>query len=184
MHDPSKRRERVKQVLWALTAAAAGTALLLGLGPRLQVTTQLVAYDWPPLHQALADDRPLAEIEQILDQDPAAMHQNAEVLGTPLVYAAGENRVDVVKLLLSEGADVNQPSHGGRDDVFRGYSLLHMAAFKGNEELIRIALEAGANVDQEVPGKGTAADIARRHGHEEMARLIEEYPEAKVEAQN
>ena len=60
--------------------------------------------------------------------------------GTPLNRAAAEGTSDVVQLLLSLKADVNQAD-------FFGHTPLICAASRGNKDTVRLLLEADANVN-------------------------------------
>jgi hypothetical protein len=64
-------------------------------------------------------------------------------LGTRLVYAAKEGIVELVRDLLSRGADANEQG----TFVSRGKPTLPivLAAQEGNEEMIRLLINAGAD---------------------------------------
>jgi ankyrin repeat protein len=56
---------------------------------------------------------------------------------TPLFVSAEEDRVEVVKYLLSQGADISLIER-------HGYNVLSRAGFKGRTDIIAILLEKGA----------------------------------------
>jgi ankyrin repeat protein len=60
---------------------------------------------------------------------------------TPLLYSAFYGKQDVVKFLVSKGADVNAKS------VATGWTTLYVAADKGHFEVVKILVSAGANVN-------------------------------------
>ncbi|HEY5667267.1 MAG TPA: ankyrin repeat domain-containing protein [Gammaproteobacteria bacterium] len=60
---------------------------------------------------------------------------------TPLLYAARENCIVCVDVLLAEGADINLPDPDG-------VSPLHVAIMNANWDLARQLIEAGADVNQ------------------------------------
>jgi len=60
---------------------------------------------------------------------------------TPLLYAARENCLDCVDVLLANGADINKPDPDG-------VSPLHLAIMNANWDLARKLIDAGANVNQ------------------------------------
>jgi ankyrin repeat protein len=60
---------------------------------------------------------------------------------TPLLYAARENCVACVDVLLAHGADIDLPDPDG-------VSPLHVAIMNANWDLAKKLIEAGANVDQ------------------------------------
>ena len=61
---------------------------------------------------------------------------------TALVIAGRNNYLDLARLLLSNGADVD--STGG---IAGGWSALHVAAYEGHADVARVFLDAGANPD-------------------------------------
>jgi ankyrin repeat protein len=60
---------------------------------------------------------------------------------TPLLYAARENCVECVDVLLANGADINRPDPDG-------VSPLHLAIMNANWDLASRLIEAGADVNQ------------------------------------
>jgi ankyrin repeat protein len=60
---------------------------------------------------------------------------------TPLLYAARENCIACVDVLLAGGADINKPDPDG-------VSPLHIAVMNANWDLARKLIDAGADVDQ------------------------------------
>jgi hypothetical protein len=60
---------------------------------------------------------------------------------TPLVLAVRSRNFDVVKFLISKGADVNV------NNGFRNATLLHEVARKGDIELVQLLISKGANVN-------------------------------------
>ena len=79
---------------------------------------------------------------------------------TPLRLAVKKQYLDVVLCLVKGGADVNMVNKRGR-------TVLHLAMYDGNVEIIRALLEA-EHVDQTAKdAKGlTAWEVARRRGHD------------------
>ncbi|KAK7452449.1 hypothetical protein Landi51_04337 [Colletotrichum acutatum] len=60
---------------------------------------------------------------------------------TPLSWAAQDVRLEMVKLLLRAGYNVNESDYGG-------YTPLHRAAEQGNESVVKFLIWNGANIDQ------------------------------------
>ena len=86
---------------------------------------------------------------------------------TPLLLAAGEGRLDAVRYLLDQGADVN-----ARDE--RGRSALTEAAFNGNASVIKELIIRGAELNA-LSDAGTALDIAISTKHEDAVELLRHY---------
>jgi ankyrin repeat protein len=70
--------------------------------------------------------------------DPNALSKNEAVRVPPLGTAAFVRSVQLARLLLDSGADVNGRGEGG-------FTALHSAAQNGDEELARLLLERGAD---------------------------------------
>lgn len=88
---------------------------------------------------------------------------------TALMRAVKDNDVARVKALLEQGADVNAP------DAEHG-SVLILAAYQGRTEIVRLLLEAGADVAALDPGmKATALHAAAYAGRTEAARWLLRY---------
>lgn len=82
----------------------------------------------------------------------------------PLYLAAGEGRIEVVRYLLTEGADVNvrEKSQG---------TPLTEAAFHGHLEVVQELLYHSADVNV-ITDEGTALDIAKAARHRSVADLL------------
>lgn len=118
------------------------------------------------------DETPLMYLSVIGQTQRAAdlIRKGAEVnrLGwTPLHYAASKGHLDTVKLLLANKAMVNAPSPDGT-------SPLMMAAYAGSEEVVRILLNAGADVTARNLRGEDAAVWARRKNENRLAAQLDE----------
>ncbi|MBI5960936.1 MAG: ankyrin repeat domain-containing protein [Chloroflexi bacterium] len=88
---------------------------------------------------------------------------------TALMQAVKSNNVEQVKKLIADGVNINEP------DASRDIPLI-MAAYKGHTEIVRLLLEAGADVTALDPGmKATALHAAAYAGHADPARLLVEF---------
>lgn len=76
----------------------------------------------------------------LLAQSPQTNVNVQNQLGeTPLMLAAINNQLDLAKVLIARGADVNR----------EGWTPLHYAAAKGHREMMRLLLENDAYLDSE-----------------------------------
>lgn len=86
---------------------------------------------------------------------------------TPLFIATFQNREDIVKLLLSSGADVNATNTRRKD------TALHAAARLGYEGLVQLLVKKGASINARNVSLETPAFCAAKHGrHGVLYHLI------------
>jgi len=113
-------------------------------------------------------------LRELLDED--ALRANA--LGDdgfhPLGLACFFGHVDAARLLLERGADVNMLS---RNEHIQTAAIHAGAASEGKDEgtryeLVKLALEHGADPNLEQGGGFRAIDAARQNGDERVERLL------------
>jgi ankyrin repeat protein len=94
---------------------------------------------------------------------------------TPLMAACLDGFLDVAKLLVAAGAQVNGP----------GWTPLHYAAFDGRTDIVNYLLDVGANKDALAPNGYSALMLAVRNGHLPAARaLLARAPDLNVKGQD
>ncbi|MFN2577558.1 MAG: ankyrin repeat domain-containing protein [Pyrinomonadaceae bacterium] len=85
----------------------------------------------------------------------------------PLFLAASEGRLNAVRYLLDQGADVNTLDHAGN-------TALTEATYYGHLLVIRELLVRGANINS-ISNTGTPLDIAERRNNDAVADLLKHY---------
>ena len=90
----------------------------------------------------------------------------------PLHAAAAGRHLEVCRVLVAAGADVNATQHGG-------YTPLHEAAQHGDVEMVELFLSAGADPSLRV-AEGAPADLAEAAGHPDVARRLREVAATRV----
>lgn len=124
---------------------------------------------WTPLHLAAAFAGP--EPVTLLLEHGAHVHQFSHnpMRNQPLhACVALNSSLDVARILLEGGADVNATQHGG-------YTPLLQAAAAGKKNLVLLLLESGARPDCVCDRGRSATDYARERGHMEVAELLASY---------
>ena len=84
---------------------------------------------------------------------------------TPLIYAAGYGHVEVVRVLLEGGENVERANANKR-------TALHAAAWKGHLEVCRLLLDWGAKVDPLDRWNEIPLHDAAQQGHLSVAKLL------------
>lgn len=101
----------------------------------------------------------------LLAQHGAEIEARDSLGKTALILATGDQHNDSVRALLACGANANAASD-------RGITALHAAALLGNEAIVRMLVQAGANVDvREVFGR-TPWIMAVHHHKDDLLRGI------------
>jgi uncharacterized protein len=92
---------------------------------------------------------------------------------SPLMEATRDGNVEIGKMLLAAGADVNlRDRHGDH--------ALNWAAFFGHPAMVRLLVEKGSRLDFTGQSPETAFQIATREGHQEAASIIKAAASAKI----
>ncbi len=84
---------------------------------------------------------------------------------TPLLAAASAQRDEMMKILIEQGADLNQTDNDGD-------TPLHFAAHMGDLELVTLMIEQGADVHKLNRDRKTALDVAKRAENREVAEYL------------
>ena len=105
--------------------------------------------------------------------DPNPPHRH---YGTPLQLAAAQGSIQMMKLLVGQGADVNYPAPA------KGRTALQAAVDKASEDCVRYLLQQGAKVNGPPPSEGhTALQIACLQGHLPLVKsLLEQSAEVNT----
>ncbi|KAI6171397.1 Alpha-latrotoxin-Lt1a-like protein [Aphelenchoides bicaudatus] len=85
----------------------------------------------------------------------------------PLHGASSNNHLEIVKLLLSNGADVNAKNNNNQ-------TALHRAAFWGHLEVVKFLVEKGADINAKDEAGWTSLHDAALSGHHEVVKLLVE----------
>jgi ankyrin repeat protein len=103
---------------------------------------------------------------------PVDAYTTNDLANQPLHAAAAGRHLEVCRLLLAAGADVNATQHGG-------YTPLHEAAHPGDIVMVELVLSAGADPTVRGP-EGTPADLADAAGHPDVARRLRDVEAGRI----
>jgi ankyrin repeat protein len=103
-------------------------------------------------------------VKELLDKDPGLANRmplhNGYYSGLPLRNAAGGGYMEIVKLLLQNGADPNKPEPG----MAPWGSALHNAISRQHWEIVKLLIDHGANVNGHVESSGNCLWMAKHVG--------------------
>lgn len=122
---------------------------------------------WTPLHLAAFFGHPeLARY--LLDREaPVDARSTNAMKNTALHAAAAGAKIELVKLLLEAGANVNATQEGG-------WTALHAAAQSGNREMVELLVAAGADLKLRAANNQAPLDLAMLGGHAAIVDLLEQ----------
>jgi len=84
---------------------------------------------------------------------------------TPLMFAAKDGHLEVLRMLVAAGAETNRPASDGITPLF-------FAISQGHVETVRFLLDASADVNQCPDDNATALFLASMQGHASIAKLL------------
>ena len=103
-------------------------------------------------------------VKELLDKDPGLANRmplhNGYYSGLPLRNAASGGFMEIVKLLLQHGADLNMPEPG----MAPWGSALHNAIRRHHWEIVKLLIAHGANVNGHVESSGNCLWMAKHVG--------------------
>jgi uncharacterized protein len=105
----------------------------------------------------------IAMMELFLNRGADINRANAEG-EQALMHAAWQGHLEAVRWLLARGAQLNR--------IDREWSALHYAVFAGREDVARLLMEQGADVNARSTNGSTVLMMAAREGHESLAHTL------------
>ena len=146
----------INAVLFSLFAAVFAAISSVAVADESDAIHQKILAEFPLHHSSFHGD--LSEVERLLDNgaNPNAVNDGG---GTALMMGAGKGHAEVVKLLLSAGANPNFELYNS------GKTALYWAVKSGHAEVVKLLLSAEANPNAANDDGETALMQAVRNGH-------------------
>lgn len=104
-------------------------------------------------------------VKKFVDADPALVNEKF-FAWEPLQMAASKGRLDVVKYLISKGADKDYVHPASRNTAF------HMAAFIGDTETMKYLASVGADVNKKLKGDVSLIRYFKEEKNQPMVDLL------------
>ena len=117
-----------------------------------------------PLH-LVVQEGDLEKVKEVISRYPEQVNIKDDSSRVPLYWAARSNHVDIVRLLVEKGSDVNARTGDG-------WAALHTSAYNGRLEAATTLLELGAEVDIQNDDGQTPLYWAARNGRLGLVKLL------------
>lgn len=139
------------------------TRLLLESGANPDA--KLVVQPSTPLINAICNgNKDIVEI--LLKYKAFPNRPHGEGQPSPIFYAVKKNRIDIIDLLIKNGADVNY-------ETWDGNTALTEATLSGKVESIRYLIEQGANISIINIWGANLLSLGKNHANREIAAIFE-----------
>jgi ankyrin len=145
------------------------------------------------LHRAAAAGD-FSSVETILKKYPNLINIRDEYYRTPLYHTLDNGHLEIAKLLINHGANVNIKSQYKALDLRTGsvdtllipkskavkmercqMTPLHIAAAKGYKHILQLILTHGGKIDIKDDKKQTALEIAAQNGFNEIVEILKKH---------
>ena len=123
----------------------------------------------PPLIRAV-EARNIVECRRLIETGGANVNADRDkYANTALHLASSRGHLDIVRLLLTEGADITIADNDGM-------TALHWASSRGHLDIVRLLLTEGADITIADNNGRTALILASRNGHIDIANCLRKWP--------
>lgn len=89
-----------------------------------------------------------------------------------ITTAAVHGKLEIVKYLISKGADVNKTNDNNQNMIVLGDTALIQASLEGHLEIVRVLIAAGADVNKVNTQQSSALMYASYKGHIDIVRAL------------
>lgn len=122
-------------------------------------------YGKSALHKAVEKNN--QEMVEYLLKNGADINLNIRANNTALHLAAWHGYASLVEYLIANNARMTTNK--------KGMSPLHMASHRGHEEVVKVLIDAGADINAKTLAYKTPLSIALKEGHDEVVDLLQQH---------
>ncbi|CAG8575710.1 23410_t:CDS:2, partial [Racocetra persica] len=116
----------------------------------------------------------ISQVKSIISKKGSAITNQIDATGyTPLHYSARSGNLEICRLLLEHGANVNAVTPE------LSSTPLHRAAIINNSEMVNLLLSYGANPKLKDSDGHTPLDKARKNGSEDVVLILKKFSESE-----
>lgn len=166
---------KVGAIVLAASILCSAPIIAFHFKPKLKVTYRQQAtlqHEDSPLHDAIDKNMDVSGVAALIDKNPSII--NLRQGGTtPLHEAVAAERLDLVKLFLKRGAQVDAKIKGEYDDVGSGDTSLITAVRFQNVEIAKALIDAGASIDIKTKDGRSLRQIADDKKDSAMRSLLD-----------
>ncbi len=105
------------------------------------------------------------KLKGVIEEFPKSINDKDERGFPAIVLATYGQQVEITKLLIDAGVDIDQQDRAGN-------TALMGVTYKGNDEIVQLLIEAGANVNATNFSKATPLIYAATFGQHTIAKLL------------
>jgi tetratricopeptide (TPR) repeat protein len=107
----------------------------------------------------------IAQVGELLKTDPNLVNARTSGGSTPLHLAVGKKQLELIKLLLANGANVNATTRNG-------FTPLHVAAFVNDANAARVLISNGADIRAKAINGSTPLQLAIKKNATAVVRVL------------
>ncbi|MBN2642650.1 MAG: ankyrin repeat domain-containing protein [Victivallales bacterium] len=128
---------------------------------------------WTMLHYVVLGGKDLQLADELM-KNGISVNAPTKTGTTPLIIASGKGNVEMMKLLIERGAQVNAQEN---NRAKHGHTPLHAAVTSKSVDAVKLLLAAGADISLKDKNKLTPLQLAQKSKFKDIVQLLEQHEE-------